>query len=177
MSADACTPLVLRNGITQAMFLQHFPLPFVVRALTPWEARDKGLDWSRTWWEFVKPFAYVSDRFGRVDIAEGTITDFASSPSQLKSVVDDDSPTILFASAPHDKAFEAGGVLPSGREITFSEANELLTEAMYYCGSEASERAVVRLIVERFGGEHWSARGTQDLRPPSPSLTSETTLP
>lgn len=150
-------PLILSNKITEEEYSKRFPLPFVVSALNPWEAARKSLSPDRTWWKFSSPFSYVSDRFGRIDIEAGFITDFASIPPALRSKIDDDSPEMLRASAPHDKLFSTKGVIPhSGKILTFTECNQLLTEAMYYCGASGLLRAEVFAAVELFGKSHWN---------------------
>ena len=144
----------LRNNISEQQFQQRFPLPFIVRALTPWEAARKRLDPGTQHWEFAADFVYVSDKFGAVTVPKGFVTDFASIPSAAKAVIDDDAPTILFASAPHDKLF-AYPYSDSGRQLTLREVNALMAEAMYYCGSGALERLAVRTAVATGGALIW----------------------
>jgi len=75
-------------------------------------------------------------------------------PPQLHSIIDDDSPIILFPSAPHDFLFTkrpsdgTRGWLPSGKQLTLTEVNHVLTEAMSFCGANMLTRNVVLAAVE-----------------------------
>ena len=133
----------------ESAFLAHFPLPFCVTALTPLESPTSSQ------WRYLSPFAYVSDKFGRIDIPAGFRTDFASIPHALHGIIDDDDPAILFPSGPHDWLFSNGGDTGNGRILTFSESNEVLTEAMFWCGASSELRAIVFQTVELFGKSHW----------------------
>lgn len=152
--------LLLQNGrVNREEYRKRFPLPFVVRALDPWEAEEAKLDPHRQWWIFVEPFAYVSDRFGRIEVPAGRITDFASVLEATKGILDDDDPRMLRPSAPHDELFSMQGRLPDGRVLTFHDANELIAEAMYYTGAAAFVRATVRGVLDQFGQSHWKPKG------------------
>lgn len=144
---------MLVNNITEELFLSRFPLPYDVRALTPWECYRQGLTLDRTWWLFQSAFTFISDNWGEIIIPKGFITDFASVPPALRSLYDDDGPILLYPSAPHDLVFKpradgSRGWLPDGRRLTLRQANELLTEAMWYCGASQRDRANVFMAVE-----------------------------
>jgi hypothetical protein len=147
--------IVLTNGIRESDFLAHFPLPFIVAALSPWEARDLNLDWTKTWWRFAEEFIYVSDRFGEIRIPKGFITDFASIPDKLESFYSSDERIMLLPSAPHDYVFGLGGKLPDGRVLTFDQANDLMAEAQFYVGANGAQRAQIKSIITIFGRSHW----------------------
>lgn len=169
--------LLLENGIPEPAFKARFPLPYCTRALSPWEAQEHGLDWSVQQWAFTAPFIYVSDKFGQVYIPCGFTTDAASVPSRLQSIIGRTDRRILFPSAAHDWLYsrcgltgqpldgktavllEKQGLLEPNqltRRLTFDQANELLTEAMYYCGASASLRAEVKFAVQEGGKETWN---------------------
>jgi len=151
-------PLQLINGIDLATFASRFPLPYVVRALTPWEAVAAGLPTDVQQWIFEQPFEYESDRFGRIEIEAGRTTDFASVPRGLQNFLQNDSPVILLASAPHDKLFETlGETFPGGPILTFDECNQLLTEAMFYLGATGFQRAAVYKAVSEGGRTLWNS--------------------
>lgn len=146
--------LKIGNGITEAEFLTRFPDPYCVRALTPWEAHRRGLDHRCQYWEFVSKFRFLS-KFGWITIPAGFVTDFASIPGPARGIIDDDKPTILFGSGPHDRLF-AVPFTDDGRELTFRECNEVLAEAMWFCGSCKAERSVVFACVQTGGRPIWN---------------------
>ena len=69
-------------------------------------------------------------------------------------VIDDDSPIILFPSAPHDFLFtkrdEDGtrGWISKTKQLTLTEVNRVLTEAMSFCGANFATRELVFYAVE-----------------------------
>ncbi len=137
--------MMLYNGITEAAFMRAFPRPYVVRALNLWEAERLGLKLDRTWWKFVQAFTFISDKWGPITQAEGNITDFASVPLRLRSIFDDDSPVMLYPSASHDLLFQprpdgTRGWLADGRQLSLHQVNDVMTEAMWYCGASDAER-------------------------------------
>ena len=140
--------------VTSPEFRARFPLPFVVRALTLFEVQSGKLDTSKQHWQFVEDFSYVSDKFGSITVPKGFITDFASIPRFALGIIDDDSPTILFASAPHDKLFSCP-YTDAGRKLSFSQCNEVLTEAMRWCGASWLERSIVAAAVSTGGALTW----------------------
>lgn len=150
-------PLVLHNGVTEQEWLKRFPSAYCVFALTPWEAHRLGLDPKIQWWQFLRDFIYVSDRYGRITIPIGFITDFGSVPRGLRSIVDDNGPTMLFGSAPHDRLFEQQGKTDSGRILTFEECNIALAEAQWWCGANTWERNAVMTAVTAGGWGAWRA--------------------
>lgn len=152
-------PPVLRNNVAESDFLKHFPRTFKVRSLNPFEALKLGLSTEITYWEYLEPFEYISDKWGSILVPAGFITDFASVPPSLLSVYDDDSPILLYPSAPHDLIFthaenrtdlpftpgdgRSRGWLLDGRQLTLQQANEVLVEAMFYCGADSIARGQV----------------------------------
>lgn len=150
----AAAALRFRPGVPEAEFLKHFPLPYNVQAVTIYEAARQGWVTDRSYWQFVHPFQYVSAKWGSIDIPKDFYTDFASVPPKLHSIIDDDSPIILFPSAPHDFLFTkrtsdgTRGWLPSGKQLSLSEVNRILTEAMAICGADFLTRELVFSAVE-----------------------------
>jgi hypothetical protein len=144
-----------RPGVPEPDFLQHFPLPYAVRAVTIYEADRHGWVTDRSYWEFIEPFRYVSAAWGPIDIPKGSFTDFASVPPSIHSVIDDDSPIILFPSAPHDFLFtkrpdknNTRGWVNNTKQLTLTQVNHVLTEAMAICGANLLTRNVVFAAVE-----------------------------
>jgi hypothetical protein len=152
--APAAALLAFQPSVSEAEFLKHFPLPFRVEAVTIYEAARQGWATDRSYWQFIGPFRYVSPKWGPIDIPKGFYTDFASVPPSLHSIIDDDSPIILFPSAPHDFLFTkrqsdgTRGWLPNGRQLTLTEVNRVLTEAMSFCGANLFTRELVFNAVE-----------------------------
>jgi hypothetical protein len=153
--APAAALLAFQPSVSEAEFLKHFPLPFRVEAVTIYEAQRKKWKTDRSYWQFIAPFQYVSDTWGPIDIPKGFYTDFASVPPNLHSVIDDDSPVILFPSAPHDFLFttrkdkgNTRGWITDTKQLTLTEVNRVLTEAMSLCGANLPIRELVFSAVE-----------------------------
>src|SRR6266487_2787100 len=94
-----------KPSVSETEFKKRFPLPYQVQAVTIYEAARQGWATDRSYWQFLDPFRYVSPKWGPIEIPKGFYTDFASVPPALHSIIDDDSPIILFPSAPHDFLF------------------------------------------------------------------------
>jgi hypothetical protein len=142
-------------SVPKAEFKKRFPLPFRVEAVNIYEAKRQGWATDRSYWQFRDPFQYVSPKWGPIDIPKGFYTDFASVPPELHSVVDDDSPIILFPSAPHDFLFtkrkdknDTRGWVSDKKQLTLTEVNHVLTEAMSFCGAGLLARDAVFTAVE-----------------------------
>src|SRR3954465_10455269 len=150
----AAVTAIFKPSLSEADFLKHFPKPYCVRAITIYEAMRNGWPTDRSYWEFIQPFQYVSPKWGPIEIANGFVTDFASVPPSLHSVIDDDSPIILFPSAPHDFLFTkhpsdgTRGWLANGKQLTLNEVNHILSEAMSFCGANLLSQKVVFAAVE-----------------------------
>jgi len=145
--------LSFRPGVAEPEFLQHFPFKFSVEATTIYEAERKHWPTDRSYWQFTAPFRYVSAKWGTIDIPKSFYTDFGSVPPRLHSLVDDDSPIILYPSAPHDFLFTKrpqdgtrGWI--NGKQLSLTEVNHLLTEAMAICGADIFVRNLVFAAVE-----------------------------
>ena len=118
-----------------------------------YEAERQGWKTDRSYWQFLKKFRYVSPTWGTIEVPKDFYTDFASVPPQLHSIIDDDSPLILLPSAPHDFLFTKR---PSdgtrgwigNKQLTLTEVNHVLTEAMSFCGADIFLRNVVLAAVE-----------------------------
>ncbi len=151
----AAAALKFKPGVTEAVFLTHFPLPFKVQAITIYEAERRGWVTDRSYWQFLDPFRYVSAKWGAIDIPKDSYTDFASVPPKIHSIIDDDSPIILFPSAPHDFLFtkrpdknDTRGWLNDQKQLSLTEVNHVLTEAMAICGANLLTRNIVFAAVE-----------------------------
>jgi len=142
-----------KPSVPEAEFLKRFPLPYKVQAIDIYEAGKQGWVTDRTYWRFLDPFHYVSPTWGAIEVPGGFVTDFASVPPKLHSFIDDDSPIILYPSAPHDFLFTrhkdgTRGWLPNGKRLSLTDVNHVLTEAMSFCGANAFTRDLVFAAVE-----------------------------
>jgi hypothetical protein len=150
----AGAPLGFQPSVPRPEFKKRFPLPYRVEAVTIYEAADEGWPTDRSYWRFLAPFQYVSPKWGPIDIPKGFVTDFASVPPKLHSIIDDDSPIILFPSAPHDFLFTkrksdgTRGWITKTKQLTLTQVNHVLTEAMSFCGAGMLTRNVVFAAVE-----------------------------
>lgn len=148
-------PLAFKPAVSEKEFLTHFPLPYEVRAVTIYEAQNQGWITDRSYWQYLEPFRYVSEQWGPIDIPKGSYTDFASVPPRLHSIIDDDSPIILFPSSPHDFLFNkradkknTRGWINDSKQLSLTEVNQVLTEAMAICGANFLIRNLVFAAVE-----------------------------
>jgi|ERR1041385_5789604 hypothetical protein len=145
---------VYEPSVPEAEFKKRFPLAFQVEAVTIYEAQRKHWKTDRSYWQFLGPFRYVSPEWGPINIPKGFYTDFASVPPMLHSIIDDDSPIILFPSAPHDFLFTqrdndgTRGWISDTKQLTLTQVNNVLTEAMSFCGANALTRGLVFNAVE-----------------------------
>jgi hypothetical protein len=145
---------VFEPSVPETEFKKRFPLAFRVRAVTIYEAERKGWATDRSYWQFLAPFRYVSPGWGPINIPKGFYTDFATVPPALHSIIDDDSPIILFPSAPHDFLFTkrqsdgTRGWISKTKQLTLTEVNRVLTEAMSFCGANFLTRELVFNAVE-----------------------------
>jgi hypothetical protein len=143
-----------KPSVSETEFKKRFPSPYRVRAVTIYEAARQGWVTDRSYWQFLAPFQYVSPTWGPINIPKGFYTDFASVPPSLHSIIDDDSPIILFPSAPHDFLFTrrdqdgTRGWISKTKQLTLTEVNRVLTEAMSFCGANFLTRELVFNAVE-----------------------------
>ena len=146
--------LAYKPGVPEPEFRKAFPLHYAVRAVDIYEAEKKGWVTDRSYWQFLEPFKYVSPEWGPITIPKDFYTDFASVPPKLHSVIDDDSPIMLYPSAAHDFLFEkrkqngTRGWLRPDKQLTLTEVNHVLTEAMTICGAGVLVRDLVFAAVE-----------------------------
>jgi uncharacterized protein DUF1353 len=141
-------------SVPETEFKKLFPLPYRVESVSIYEAKRHKWKTDRSYWQFLDKFQYVSPGWGTIEIPTGFYTDFASVPPQLRSLVDDDSPIILLPSAPHDFLFTKredkkctrGWI--GNKQLSLTEVNQVLTEAMSFCGADEWIRDAVFFAVE-----------------------------
>jgi len=117
-----------KPSVPETEFKKRFPLPYQVQAVTIYEASRQGSATDRSYWQFLAPFQCVSSTWGPINIPKDFYTDFASVPPSLHPIIDDDSPIILFPSAPHEAMSFCGANLLT-RELVFN-AVELANEGI-----------------------------------------------
>jgi len=145
---------LFKPSAPEAEFKKRFPLPYQVEAVSIYEAMRKGWKTDRSYWQLLDDFQYVSPKWGPIVVPKGFYTDFASVPPQIHSIIDDDSPIILFPSAPHDFLFTkrpsdgTRGWVTKTKQLTLTEVNHVLTEAMSFCGADFLMRNAVFAAVE-----------------------------
>lgn len=130
--------------------------------LAPWEARRRGLDWSKAWHELQKQLRYRSDIAGGVLIVQPkTVSDLASIPRPAWSIfMSHDDPRIALGAWFHDLLYQHQGrvILECGRvvNLTRQEADHLLAfEAMpELMASRWQQHAVYQAL--RRGGQRWT---------------------
>ena len=141
-------------SVPETEFKRLFPLPYRVESVSMYEAKRHHWKTDRSYWQFLEKFQYVSPQWGRIEIPNGFYTDFATVPPQLHSFVDDDAPIILLPSAPHDFLFTKREDKKCTRgwigdtQLSLTEVNQVLTEAMSFCGADEWIRDAVFLAVE-----------------------------
>jgi hypothetical protein len=149
----AATRALFKPSVPETEFKKRFPSPYRVESVSIYEAERQGWKTDRSYWQFLGKFRYVSPRWGTIDAPKGFYTDFASVPSQLHSIIDDDSPLILLPSAPHDflftrRARDGTRGWIGNKQLTLTEVNHVLTEAMSFCGADIFLRNLVFAAVE-----------------------------
>src|SRR5436190_1554186 len=140
-----------KPSVPETEFKKRFPLPYRVESVSMYEAERRHWNTDRSYWQFLEKFQYVSPQWGTIEIPKGFYTDFASVPPQLHSIIDDDSPIILLPSAPHDFLFTRRDEKKCTRgwigdtQLSLTEVNQVLTEAMSFCGEDEWMRDAVFL--------------------------------
>ena len=134
--------------------MNKFTNKLFLRALAPDELEALGA--SDANYEVVSPFSYQSGILGQITVPAGLVTDFASIPRGLWSLLDPEDPVILFPSVIHDYLYTAAGKLPNGITYTREDADGVLKEAMGVCGASNWKQETVYIAVRSFGGSHWA---------------------
>lgn len=126
--------------------------------LAPWEARNRGLDWTKSWHELRKKLRFRSDIAGGViPIYPGYVSDLASIPRFTWSFfLKPDDPRIALGAWFHDLSYQQRGhiTLECGKEVilTRRQCDELLAfEAMPDLFATPYEQHAVFQALQRFG--------------------------
>ena len=126
--------------------------------LAPWEARRRGLDWTRAWYELREPLRFRSDVAGGVlMLEEGKVSDLASVPKPSWSVfMHPADPRIALGAWFHDELYGKHGevVLKCGKSIklTRQEADYILAfEAMPDLMASRHDSHAVYQALRKFG--------------------------
>lgn len=126
--------------------------------LSPWEARNRGLDWKQAWHELQKQLRFRSDIAGGVlFVRPGKVSDLASIPKVVWSFfMKPDDPRIALGAWFHDELYQRRGrvVLECGKavELTRPQCDEILAfEAMPDLLATRFEQHAVLQTLRRFG--------------------------
>lgn len=126
--------------------------------LAPWEARRRGLDWTRPWYELREPLRFRSDVAGGVIRLEvGEVSDLASIPKAAWSIfMCPADPRIALGAWFHDEIYGNQGsiVLACGKivHLTRQQADHILAfEAMPDLMAAEHEQHAVYQALRRFG--------------------------
>lgn len=151
------SPLILRRGVTEEVYLLRFPRQPATRALTAWDALRAGFNnVDVQYWELTEDFYYVSDIWGPICVPKGFITDFASIPGIFQNIVRNDSPEILCGSVVHDFLYKQCGDIGNGKILSFQQSNTELTRCMFYSNAPDVIKDGVFNAVQFGGRSTWN---------------------
>jgi hypothetical protein len=130
-------------------------------------ARNMKFDNKTTWRVFSEPFQiwviYEDGTIWDYSFDIGFITDLASVPSNLRSIIDNDMPSIIIGALIHDGYYQTKGASP---DVTPSqakrEADDLLKDCCLYYGLSKPYAWAVHTAVEKAGGEAWNTFQERD---------------
>lgn len=124
---------------------ETFPLPLNLRALSPSEVSARKS--KSQLYEVVTEFVVAVEGMEPSVVAAKSITDFASIPRPVWSIISPEDPIILMPSVGHDSDYAAG------RDR--AKADERLRRAMLDAGAPAWKAWAVWKAVSWFGSSHW----------------------
>ena len=129
--------------------MSQFIGQLILRALYPDEIKRLGREGTQLY-EQVEDFGYQSNLMnGLIFIApKGRITDLASIPRPVWSIIDPEDPIIMMPSVMHDARYGL-------HDCTKDQADAMLREGMEVQGAGSIIRNIVFQAVQRFGGSHW----------------------
>lgn len=131
----------------------------IVRDLPPDEITRRKLP--RRWWgEFQKDLIVYSDIAGRLLIPSGFLTDGASVPRAVWSILSDTDPDILYPSYAHDLLYALRGQLP-GRSFTREQCDQVIHELMLLSGCPSWKADLVYMALRAGGRKAWN-EGVED---------------
>jgi hypothetical protein len=129
----------------------HFSSPQMpVHPLTPEELIKEFGSRRKQYYRTFAPITFRSARF-MVEIAvpAGFLTDLASVPAYLRSIVDNDDPGVLLPAIVHDYVCRCEGRVAGG-PFSRREADDMMLEGMEVCGLPTTKRRLVYFAI-RFG--------------------------
>ena len=137
--------------------------------LSPWEARRRGLDWTKGWYELQRQLRMRSDIAGGVMIIQPTfVSDLASIPKPVWSLfMGPNDPRIALGAWFHDECYRKQGdiILECGRNVRLSrkQSDQILCfEAMPDLHASKWRQDAVYQALRRFGHswqtDHWTER-------------------
>ena len=106
-------------------------------------------------YELKTSLGFVSDRMKvSIFVPIGFVSDFASVPRGLRSIVDNDDPGVVMPSIVHDYLYRNSGKVPEG-PFSRKEADDLMLEGMEVCGLPTTQRRAVYFAIRTGGAFTW----------------------
>jgi len=118
---------------------------------------DRAGSPSKQLYQLVEDFGYESSKLGfNITAPAGLITDFASIPRPVWSILDPEDPIIAWGSVIHDVLYKQQGLMPGGRVVTREQADSVLREAMELQGAGNFLRSAVYWGLRAGGSHAWN---------------------
>lgn len=103
----------------------------------------------------MEPLAFESIRLRDIiTVPAGFVSDFASVPRALRSIIDNDDPGVVMPSIVHDYLYRHSGKVPGG-PFSRLEADDLMLEGMEVCGLPPTKRRLVYIAIRVGGAFTW----------------------
>ncbi len=133
--------------------MSAFASQLVLRAWTAAEVKHHRR--GKQQYELKETLTYHSKIGGTIMVPAAFVTDFASIPRPVWSLISPEDPTILYPSVVHDYLYAQCGFISGWQIFTREQSDDILREAMEVCGAAGWQRHVVHRAVRLFGGSHW----------------------
>jgi hypothetical protein len=121
----------------------------ILVCLLPERIASLGLDPGQAWFEVHEDLVYESDKYGRITVPKGYITNLASIPRLARPYLNPDDTRIAAPSMVHDSGYS------DHRDLTRKQWDEILEEGMIVNGARKTMAALVFRLVQWFGASHW----------------------
>jgi len=131
-----------------------FPQSALVRELPRHEIASRGLKFGY-WCEFLEPMPVRSSIAGDFDIPRGFLSNGASTPKILYSILDDTHPDILYPAYAHDYAYHVRGWI-EGKRLTRQQCDAMMRELMLDIGAPLWKSETVYHALRVGGAKAWN---------------------
>lgn len=126
-----------------------------------------SFDKKTTWRALCEPYKiwviWEDSSIWEYSFERGFLTDLASVPSNLRSIIDNDNPCIIIGALIHDGYYQTKGAfdcITSGQGK--KEADDLLRETCLYYGMAKPYAWAVHESVDKFGHKAWNTFADKD---------------